>query len=368
MAKMAILVSMSLHIPLPALPAPDSVPSLRWGMFGTGWITEEFSTSTMKHTAQQIVTVASRTPGKAQEFAEKFDVPEFDESYESLVDRNDIDAVYIATRPGDHLDHALLAIAAGKHVLIEKPIAMSPIDAAAIFSAAKAAGVFAMEAMWNRYLPQASIVRQILDQGLIGTPELMLVDFCQDQTADPRKWDPNHGTIMFDMGIYPVAFALEIMGVPTNVRAMGRLHESGTEAEATVVMDFASGSRAIFTLSGLTHAPHHATIAGSDGIIEFKTPFVVPSGISLIPSGFNQAGVTWLDESDIQGHQGLSYEATAFAQFVGEGLTESPLHPHAESVEALRLVHEIVRQLGATYLPSKNSVNISYNHATHLIL
>jgi predicted dehydrogenase len=337
-------------------------------MLGTGWISEEFASSTMKFTSQRIVTVASRTPGKAAEFAEQWGLPESDESYESLVARADIDAVYIATRPHDHLEHALLAIQAGKHVLIEKPIAMRPEDARTIFEAAKAAGVFAMEAMWNRYLPQASVVRQILEQGLIGTPELMLVDFCQDQTADPRKWDPTHGTIMFDMGIYPVAFALEIMGMPTTVQAIGRLHESGTEAEATVLMDFASGSRAIFTLSGLAHAPHHATIAGSEGIIEYKTPFVVPSGLSLIPTGFNQPGESWVDESGPQGHQGLCYEATAFAQYVGEGLTESPLHPHSESVEALVVVHDIVRQLGATYLGHGPATNISYDHTAHLLL
>lgn len=341
---------MSLQMPSPILLDPQSVPSLRWGMFGTGWISEEFATSTIAFTEQDIVTIASRTPGKAQEFAEKFGLKQWDESYESLAAREDIDAIYIATRPGDHLEHALIAINAGKHVLIEKPVATTPEDAQQIFDAAHKAGVFAMEAMWNRYLPQASIVRQITEQGLIGTPELLLVDFCQDQTADPRKWDPNHGTIMFDMGIYPVSFALEMLGSPSSIQAIGRLHESGTEAEITAVFSYESGARAIFTLSGLTHAPHHATIAGSEGIIEYLTPFVVPSGVTLIPTGFNQAGSTWEDTLAPKGHQGLSYQANYFAQFVSEQLEESPFHPHAQSVEALEIVQEIVRQLGVTYL------------------
>lgn len=351
MAIITTLVSMSLQIPQPMIPLPTSVPSLRWGMFGTGWISEEFASSVMKHTAQQIITIASRTPGKAVQFSQQWGIPEWNESYEELAARDDIDAIYIATRPGDHLEHALIAINAGKHVLIEKPVATTPEDAQTIFDAARAKSVFAMEAMWNRYLPQASVVRQMIAEGKIGRPDLMLVDFCQDQKADPRKWNPDHGTIMFDMGIYPVSFAIEFMGAPTSVRAIGRLHENGTEAEATVVMDFEDGARSIFTLSGLTHAPHHATIAGTEGIIEYKTPFVVPSGISLIPTGFNQAGTTWVDSSGIQGHQGLSYQATAFAQYVSEALTESPVHPHRESVLALEIVHNIVRQLGVTYLP-----------------
>lgn len=359
---------MSLHFPKPEIISRDSVPSLRWGIFGTGWISEEFATSTMKHTAQKIVTIASRTPGKAESFARSFCIPDWDESYESLVARDDIDAVYIATRPGDHREHALLAIRAGKHVLIEKPIATVPEHAQEIFDAAKRKSIFAMEAMWNRYLPQASIVRQILDQNLIGRPALMLVDFCQDQTKDPRKWNPDHGTIMFDMGIYPVAFALEIMGSPNRIQAIGKLNESGVETEVTVVMDFPQGSRAIFTLSGLTHAPHHATISGDLGIIEYQTPFVVPSGIELIPTGFNQKGEVWMDSLAPQGHQGLCYQANAFAKYVSEGLSESPIHPHSQSVEALELVKEILQQVGVSYLTTRGSESISYEYATHKLL
>jgi hypothetical protein len=133
-------------------------------------------------------------------------------------------------------------------------------------------------------------------------------------------------------------------------------------------MDFASGSRAIFTLSGLTHAPHHATIACTEGVIEYQTPFVIPSGISLFPSGFNQTGEIWLDDFEPRGHQGLCYEATALAKYVSEGLTESPLHPHFESVLALEIVHEILDQLGATHITSQQNPNLSFTHTTHLLM
>lgn len=338
---------MSLHIPAPHLIDPSAVPALRWGIYGTGWISEEFASSCMKHTGQQIVSVASRTRGKAAEFAEKMGIAEFDESYETLAARDDIDAIYIATRPSGHLEHALIAINAGKHVLIEKPIAMNADDARAIFAAAKAAGVFAMEAMWNRYLPQASVVRQIKEQGLLGEPRLILMDFCQDHAHIPARWVPGGGSAMYDMGVYPVAFSIEHLGYPTSIRAIGHLAESGVEAEVTAVLDYESGARTIFTLSALNHAPHHATISGTEGIIEYLTPFVVPSGISLSTTGFNTEQVTWQDQYPQRGHQGLGYEATAFAGFVGAGMTESPIHPHEESVKALEIIAEILRQIGA---------------------
>jgi predicted dehydrogenase len=343
-------VNMSLQIPAPQLLDPMSVTSLRWGIYGTGWISEEFASSCLTHTQQNVVTVASRTPGRAQEFAVKMGLPDFDETYESLAARDDIDAVYIATRPSGHLEHALIAINAGKHVLIEKPIAMNASDAETIFSAAKAAGVFAMEAMWNRYLPQASVVRQIKRQGLLGEPRLILMDFCQDHADIPARWIPGGGSAMYDMGVYPVAFSIEHLGYPTEIRAIGTLAESGVEAEVTAVLDYANGARTIFTLSALNHAPHHATISGSEGIVEYLTPFVVPSGISLSRTGFNTEQVTWKDEYPQRGHQGLGYEATAFALYVSEGFLESPLHPHEESVKALEIIAEILRQVGAKTL------------------
>jgi len=338
---------MSLHIPAPKLIDPKSVPSLRWGIYGTGWISEEFASSCLTHTAQDVITVASRTPGKAQEFAAKVGIASFDESYESLASRDDIDAVYIATRPSGHLEHALIAIDAGKHVLIEKPIAMNAQEAEKIFAAAKTAGVFAMEAMWNRYLPQASVVRQIKEQGLLGEPRLILMDFCQDHAEIPARWVPGGGSAMYDMGVYPVAFSIEHLGYPTRIRAIGTLAESGVEAEVTAVLDYENGARAIFTLSAMNHAPHHATISGSEGIVEYMTPFVVPSGISLSSTGFNTEQVSWKDEYPQRGHQGLGYEATAFAKYVSEGLVESPIHPHEESVRALEIIAEILRQIGA---------------------
>ena len=326
---------------------PSSVPSLRWGIYGTGWISEEFATSMMRFTNQQIVSIASRTPGRAEEFASKIGLPGFDDSYESLAAREDIDAVYIATRPSGHLEHALIAINAGKHVLIEKPISMTPDDARAIFSAAKAKGVFAMEAMWNRYLPQASIVRQIKEQGLLGEPRLILLDFCQDHAGIAARWVPGGSSAMYDMGVYPVAFSIEHLGYPSKIRALGRLAESGVEAEVTAIFDYEDGARMIFTLSALNHAPHHATISGTEGIIEYMTPFVVPSGISLSKTGFNTEQVSWQDKSPQQGHQGLAYEGTAFASYVSAGLSESPIHPHEESVKALEIIAEILKQIGA---------------------
>ncbi len=155
-------------IPAPELIDPSSVPALRWGILGAGDIAEVFAETVAANTNQQVVAVASKTPGKGVAFASRFGIPRSYASYEELVQDPDVDAVYIATLPNTHKADALLAIAASKHVLIEKPSALLAADAEEIYAAARAAKVFAMEAMWSRYLPQASIIRQLVSSGAIG--------------------------------------------------------------------------------------------------------------------------------------------------------------------------------------------------------
>ncbi|MSY30281.1 MAG: gfo/Idh/MocA family oxidoreductase, partial [Actinobacteria bacterium] len=98
--------------------AADSKP-LRWGIFGAGWISDAMVKTAQLNSTQQFVAVASRTPGKAEAFAQKWNLDSFHNSYEELAARDDIDAIYIGTLPSDRLEVALVAINAGKHVLIE---------------------------------------------------------------------------------------------------------------------------------------------------------------------------------------------------------------------------------------------------------
>ncbi len=142
-------------LPAPIIIDPHSVTSLRWGVIGPGDIADTWVGSVQKHTAQRVHAIASRTPGKAEAFAARFDIAHVEDSYEALVAREDIDAIYISSYPIDHFDHAMLAIHGHKHVLIEKPITLQADQAKKLLAAAKAEGVFAMEAMWTRYLPQS---------------------------------------------------------------------------------------------------------------------------------------------------------------------------------------------------------------------
>jgi len=155
---------MSLTLPTPNVIPRESVPSLRWGIVGTG-IASGFVQALHAHTLQRAVAVAARDTAKTEAFAERHGIPRVCVQASALIADPEVDVVYIATPHTQHHSLALEAIHAGKHVLIEKPVAMSAGETREITAAGQTAGVLVMEAMWTRYLPQSNIVRQILASG-----------------------------------------------------------------------------------------------------------------------------------------------------------------------------------------------------------
>ena len=314
---------------------------------GAATIAEAFVGGVQKHTGQKIVAVASRTPGKAEAFAKRFGLESHD-NYEDLLARQDIDVVYIPTLPSQHKDHALLAIAAGKHVLIEKPLALNPAEAKEIFSAAKYKGVLAMEAMWTRYIPQYDIIRQLLTQGTLGQIEMVNVSMAQANLGDLRLWKKNHGDPMFDMGIYPVSFCQTFLGNPSKITAQGRLNQDGIDEEVSIQLSYPNGARAYILVSGRAAIPGIAQVAGTNAKLDVGPEFFIPSKLELREVGFNSSPTVWHDQSGVVAHEGLSYQANAMASFIEQGLLESPFESHADSIANLEVCAEVVRLIGAS--------------------
>lgn len=340
---------MTFTLPTPSVIDPASVTSYRWGIMGAADIAQAFVSSVQKHTKQQIVAVASRTPGKAEAFAKNFGIESHD-NYEDLLARDDIDAIYIPTLPSQHRDHALQAIAAGKHVLIEKPVTLVPSEAAEIFAAAKAKGVLAMEAMWTRYLPQYDIIRKLMKEKTLGDIELVNVSMCQANLEVPRLWKKGHGDPFTDMGIYPISFCQSFLGNPTKITAQGKLNQDGIPEEVSVQLQYASGARAYVLVSGRAAIPGIAQIAGTKAKLDVGPEFFIPSKLELRDVDFNAKPTTWKDESAVIGHEGLSYQATAMASFLDQGLLESPYESHSETLANLEVCAEVIRLIGAEIL------------------
>lgn len=341
---------MTPSLPAPRTIDPGSVPSLRWGVIGTG-IAAKFVRGVALRTEQKVVAVTARDPEKTRAFAAEHGIATVHLSIDALLADDEVDVVYVATPHPLHREQALAAIAAGKHVLIEKPIAMSAEEAREILDAGRAAGVLVAEAMWTRYLPQADIIRQVLEAGTLGEVTLVRADFGFVMPMDPehRLWNPAlGGGAMLDAGVYPVSFASSVIGRPCAISAIGATAATGVDAAANILVDTEGGAQAVLSTSLLASLPVEASVHGSAGRLEVVSPFFGPTGLRLVLGSIEgDEVVTWSDTAGGELHDGLGYQATAFASFVAQGLVESPVHPHDEVVSVMETIDEVRRQIAA---------------------
>ena len=323
------------------VPALRGGPTLRWGVLAPGAIAGDFTATVLANTDQKITAVASRSRVRGEQFAARHGIDAVAGSYEELVARSDVDVVYVAAPHSEHHPLAMLAISAGKHVLIEKPIAVSARQAEEIANAARSAGVFAAEAMWTRYLPQFDVLAQILDRGDLGSVQLATADVGWRMGADApaRFFDPDQGGgAALDMGVYGYWFAHFAIGRPSRIRAIVRRTSSGVDDQAAVALEGAEGRLASVTTSMAVTNSGLATIIGTDGSARFVKPFVFPASFVVeVADEMHE----WHDTSGLSLRQGLAWQTSAIAQYVADGLTDSPVHSLSDSIDVLRVIDAV---------------------------
>ena len=335
-------------LPESRVPDPASAPPLDWGILAPGWIAHQFAAALRAATRQRVVAVGSRSLPRARAFAEQFEVPGVHASYEALVADPAVQAVYVASPHSEHAAHALLAIEAGKHVLVEKAFTRNAREARRVVDAARAAGVALMEAMWTRFLPHTDIVRQLLADGILGTLELVVADHGQRLDADvvPRLHDPQlAGGALLDLGVYPVSFASFVLGTPRALLASGSLTPSGVDRQVSAVLtryDDHPDAQALVSTTLAASTPVTATISGTDARIELDGQFYTPNRVRLV----GRAGeLVTSGPPSLTGHFGLAYEAAHFAQLVADGFTESPVLPLEETLAVMEVLDELRAQV-----------------------
>lgn len=335
-------------LPVSRVPDPAKAPPLRWGILGPGTIARTFAGALLKHSRQQLVAVGSSSPERGQQFAREFGIPRVHRSYESLVADPEVDVVYVATPHSHHREQALLAISAGKHVLVEKAFTRNAIEAREVAVAADAAGVVALEAMWSRFLPGTDVLRQVLSAGTVG--EIVSVTADHGQLIGPgdarRLHDPAlAGGALLDLGIYPLSFASLVLGPPETVSATGRLTTSGVDEQVRAVLT-AGPAEAVLTTTLAEHTANTATVVGTRARVDLPGDFYTPVPLTVTTTDDT---VLTAGPGPIHGHEGLVYQAAHLAQLVADGTTDSPLLPIEETIGILTTADEIRRQVGVTY-------------------
>lgn len=333
------------------VPSPDDAPALRWGILGAGWIAGSFSEAVTSATASTVVAVGSRSAEKARAFADAHlgtdaAAAHLHASYEDLVADPDVDVVYVATPHSHHREHALLAIAAGKHVLVEKAFTRNAAEAQEVFEAARAAGVFVMEAMWTRFLPHIAAIREVLASGEIGEVVTLAADHGQyfDVADSHRLVNPDlAGGALLDLGVYPVSFAHDILGAPESITAVGSLTETGVDGQISMIFDYPGRTQALLSTTLWAATPTAAVITGTKGRIEIDGAFYAPTSFRVVLMDGTRREVPRADVA------GLAFEAAEVARRVHAGDTESERMSWQGTLDVLTAMDDIRRQVGVVF-------------------
>jgi predicted dehydrogenase len=324
-------------------------PPLRWGILAPGWIAQTFATGLRDHTQQRVQAIGSRSRERAEAFAAEFGASAAYGSYEDLVADPDVDVVYVASPHSEHREHALLAIEAGKAVLVEKAFARSAAEAREVFDAAERRGVFAMEAMWTRFLPHIDVVRQCLETGLLGEVHTVMADHGQllHPGGPQRLSDPAlAGGALLDLGVYPISFAHFALGSIASVTATGLLTAEGVDAQDSITVCSQSDALGLLGTTMLTKTPTTATVCGTSARLDLEGDFYT-AGVPVrlvTPDGEQQDEYAF----PVAGHR-LDFEAAEVARCVTAGLRESPLLPWSETLAVMETMDEVRAQVGVRY-------------------
>jgi D-xylose 1-dehydrogenase (NADP+, D-xylono-1,5-lactone-forming) len=303
--------------PLPSQP-------LRIGVLGAAKIARAFIAGVAGSKRVAVTTVASRDLAKAQAFSAGTGLPRALGSYEALLADPEIDAIYNPLPNSLHAEWSIRAVEAGKHVLCEKPLAMSAAEARAMFAAAAKHGRHLVEAYPYRAQPQTLKLAELIQAGAIGKVQLIRSSFGVyfDDPTNIRLIPEVGGGSLMDAGSYAVSLVLLVAGAaPTRVHAVQKLAATGVDISMVATLEFASGILAQMSSSFATSYHRHALIAGDNGSIETTFLNHPPTGGPAVLYLKRGKMVTDPVETITTGDgNGFLFEADAFQQLVAHGL------------------------------------------------
>jgi predicted dehydrogenase len=316
--------------------------TIRWGICGTGKIAGKFAVDLRLVEGAELVAIGSRTRERAELLARDHPGARVHGDYAALAADDDVDVVYVATPQSRHCADSLLFLTAGKAVLCEKPFAMTAAEAGRMVAAARAAGVFLMEAMWMRFLPLYRELHRLVADGAIGSPHVLAADFGYrvEPGSAHRLLDRGlGGGSLLDLGVYPLSLAAMLLGSPTEVKALATDDaDAGVDSQIGAVLRHAGGALAVLYSSILGATPGVASLTGSAGRLTVARPF--HSGTTL---ALHTAGGVKETEHPFPG-VGLHFQATEVTGCLRAGRLESDVMPWSASLGVMATLDEIRRQ------------------------
>jgi xylose dehydrogenase (NAD/NADP) len=253
-----------------------SVKNLRWGLLSTARINRALIPPLQASKCSQLVAVASRSQAKADEYARQWKIPCAYGSYEALLADPEIDVIYNSLPNSLHAEWTIHAVEAGKHVLCEKPLAISTAEIDAVTAAAQAHGKIVAEAFMYRHHPQTLKIKELVDSGAIGDLRLVrgAFTFNLNRPSDVRLDPQLSGGSIWDVGCYPVSYTRYVIGrEPDEVFGWQVNGSSGVDEVFTGQMRFPGGILAQFDCGFRSDFRTQMEFVGSQGTIIVPAPY-----------------------------------------------------------------------------------------------
>lgn len=314
----------------------------RWGISGTGRIAGDFARDLANVEDASLVAVGSRSIEGARRFAAERSAPRAHGSVEELAADPEVDIVYVAGIHPVHHEQAIAFMRAGKHVLVEKPLAMNAAETNGMIEVSRMTGRFLMEAMWTRFNPLHVELKRRLDAGEFGRIMSVESDFSFAAPRDPshRLFDPaKGGGALLDVGIYPITLAWWWLGRPDNVTASGTIGPTGVDEEVSMHMEWADGSVADLTCGSTRDGARTSTVTCESATLHIPSP----AHSSPVAEIRTTDGV----ETVRCAPPGLHHQVAEVHRCVSAGLTESPRMSHADSAGIAALMDDVLRTVHA---------------------
>jgi predicted dehydrogenase len=255
--------------------------NVRWGILSTADIGMSKVTPAIQAASNsEVVAIASRDPGRAAEAATELGIRDAYGTYEELLAADDVDAVYIPLPNDMHAEWVYRAAAAGKHILCEKPLAMSEREASEMVSACEKARVKLQEAFMYRHHPSWVEAVRLVRSGAIGDLQAVQswFSYSNDDPANIRNRMENGGGAVMDIGCYNVNLSrLLFEAEPVSVASV--VHRDpvmGIDTLTSAVLEFPGGRQSSFTCSIRSEQYQRVHIFGADGRIDIEIPFNIP--------------------------------------------------------------------------------------------
>jgi predicted dehydrogenase len=317
--------------------------TLRWGVVGTGAISRQMVADFALVPDATVTAVASRNVERAEAFADEFGIPERFSSRGEMF-ASDIDAVYIATPHVTHFEVASEAIAAGRHVLCEKPLGMSEREVRELSARAADAGVFLMEAMWMKFNPLYERLTQLIADGVLGDVRSVRAAFGAAFPHDgSSRWMPG-GSTLLDQGIYPVTLAHMLLGRPDSVHARGTVRPDGVDLREEFSLGYADDRFAQGASAMVEWMDPSAAVSGTDAYVTITGGFWWASQLTVHhPLPWEQRRQEVI-EVEREGN-GYVPMLRAVTDAIRAGALEHPLHTADAAAEIYSTLDEIRRQI-----------------------